>query len=485
MAKNASARLDNLPNEILDGIAAQLDRSTLYALTLVCKKTAASATIALYSTYANVDPPSVAPFSLFLRTLCEVPRLAALVTTVKVRGWRSEYEVANGVAWRGVEPLKNTDEVMPQRSKPMLASANKSLNAAQNKFDLFHRAAVRAGLVKPGSHSTAPLKSTLDQDRLLRNDEDFVRLLKHDVEDAHFILLLALLPNLDCVGVSGLSVYSTLDWYTFLSRSKGALQKVTSLFIHGSQPREHEPILQTSMQVLDILPQLQILCISNMSVQGHRYTVASLPTKAIRTLWFSRCAICHRLLAKIFANQKPETLVYLPRHREIQTIHSAATLNENQITTALGEAKNSIQKLCLYPNGPSPHQRTAEYASLKYLHMPHITMLPQNSTSTAPADINRALRYALPPTLQTLTLHRCYIDRPMEPIVQQLVELKTAGRLPHIASLSLMFDESLSIMGSAAWVIVVFIEERLRKAVEGSGIELHIELGNYGGAIGA
>ncbi|KAF1926532.1 uncharacterized protein M421DRAFT_93796 [Didymella exigua CBS 183.55] len=269
MMQIVTSGLKFLPNELLDCVSTLLDRPSLYALSLVCKKTATSANVALYNEYANNDPPSETPFHLFLRTMCEVPHLASLVKRVHVRGWRSEFEVGTGAAWRGVTTFPDVPKNVTPRGKPSFSSVDRAPKVASNQFEVFLETAIRSGLIERPALTTPtvdPLKPRLRWDKVLNKDEDFARLLKRDVEDAHFVLLCALLPKLGRLTVGGLSLCPMLDWYTFLYSSEGALQNVGRLAICGSLPWPGEPVLKTTMQVLDILPNLQLLYLGNMSV---------------------------------------------------------------------------------------------------------------------------------------------------------------------------------------------------------------------------
>lgn len=129
--------------------------------------------------------------------MCEAPDLAALVKNVNVRGWGSEFEGATNAEWGGVEPFPGLPKISLERTKHLFSSTDKRSVGETNNFELFLRTATRIGLVPgPRSKTVAPLRSTLRSEQILNNDGDFVRLLENGVEDAHFILLCALLPNL-------------------------------------------------------------------------------------------------------------------------------------------------------------------------------------------------------------------------------------------------------------------------------------------------
>lgn len=231
--------LVTLPNELLDAICAHLDRRSRCALALTCKTTKPSATAALYKTYTNRVEPVDAPFYLFLRTLCENAELATLVKEIDIRGWRSEHEVANGLAWRPMTTPSEEDDEPLTRTGPVFTSTERlsttlrKVNpaASPEMFQLFLNTAVKVGLVAmPDSTLHIPaLKKTHNLDKALDQDADFIRLLKHSVEDAHFILIVAQLPRLEKLLIDGLIPFPLLDWYHFFSRVEMAVRSVKIL----------------------------------------------------------------------------------------------------------------------------------------------------------------------------------------------------------------------------------------------------------------
>jgi len=207
-----SASFLKLPTELLDQIASLLPRSALRALALTSKKANVSATDTLYKTYLNRTAPAKAPFYLFLRTVCDRPDLAAKVKRVDIRGWRSEYEVATGAAWRGVTEVRDVDQT--EKSGPSFTSTEKNVrDSVTARFKLFVGAAVKAGVVsEPTSLSASALKASIVWYTTLKEDGEFLRLLGRGVEDAQLVLMLALLPNMEDLRIDGLSPFPLLDW---------------------------------------------------------------------------------------------------------------------------------------------------------------------------------------------------------------------------------------------------------------------------------
>ena len=296
----------SLPTEVLDEIATFLPRSVLCALALTSKKTYHSATDVLYETYVNHTAPAKAPFYLFLRTLCERPDLAARVKRVDIRGWRSEYEVATGVAWKDLRGKGAIDRV--ERHGPSFSSTEKAVRGSNTeRSKLFVGAAVKAGLIaKPASLSVPALKSSIIWYTALRKDDDLIRLLLRGVEDAHVVLMLALLSNLDDLFIRGLSPFPLLDWHKFLSRSTTmALQRLSEFGIEGSINAMSSPVVKNSLQVLDIMPNLQKLRMFNIAVGDH--SIAShqaLPSRKLKTVVFGHCGLSARFLQKLLHDQR-------------------------------------------------------------------------------------------------------------------------------------------------------------------------------------
>ncbi|KAF3053706.1 hypothetical protein E8E11_011553 [Didymella keratinophila] len=95
---------------------------------------------------------------------------------------------------------------------PSLSFPDRMSRTKADDYTLFLATAMRIGLIQTTtSGPTAHLKSAGKPGDALKEDTDFVRLLKHDVEDAHFVLLCALLPNLESFAINGVSIYPTLD----------------------------------------------------------------------------------------------------------------------------------------------------------------------------------------------------------------------------------------------------------------------------------
>jgi hypothetical protein len=169
-----------------------------------------------------------------------------------------EYEVLGGATWRRITKKRDVDDV--ERDGPSFSSVEKMLNgSAKDRHKLSVEAAVNAGLIaKPASLSVPRLKTSIIWHTSLMEDSDFLRLLRCGLEDAQFVLMLAL-PNLESLTIDGLSPCPLLDWYHFLSRSATALRNLTTLRIDPSITTPTEPIVMHNLQILDVLPKLELL----------------------------------------------------------------------------------------------------------------------------------------------------------------------------------------------------------------------------------
>lgn len=179
---------------------------------------------ALYATYTNRDAPSKAPFRLFLRTLWENCELAAIVKELDIQGWRSEFEVAARLPWAGVTKIRE-DKIQARRTSPVSVSKNNTADPRANSMlKLFEEVAVKIGIVSNNDTAAVPrLRKTVVIGSILKEDGDFLRSLKHGIEDAQTVLMLALLPNLRRLEIAGMSICPTLNWHRFLRKCENAI----------------------------------------------------------------------------------------------------------------------------------------------------------------------------------------------------------------------------------------------------------------------
>lgn len=230
------------------------------------------------------------------------------------------------------------------------------------------------------------------------------------------------------------------------------------------------------MQILDITPRLQWLFLANMSVQGHRHTVETLPTTKLSHFCFSNCAIRHRLLKKMFAGQEVKALLYIPNFQAIKTINTGAAFTEAQITELLGSSRQTLRKLTLYPTDPSDVPRIRQYSCLTFLDMPHFGLLPNFESGISSDEIEEGLRLVLPRSLRHLSVGYVLPGHKIEVMMEQLVHLKIQGCVPHIERVSLVYAAEMSMYGLPFDAIVLELHMRVEEVMEEAGIVLEVQL---------
>lgn len=289
-----------------------LDQTSLCALALTSKATKLSASEALYRTYTNRDAPSKAPFHLILRTLFESPELSAVVKELNIRGWRSEFEVATGLKWAGVTEIRE-DKLQPSRTGPVFVSTSTSTNPRTKSLKLFEEVAVKIGILSSYDAAAVPrLKKTVVTGSMLKKDEDFLRLLRHGVEDAQVVLMLALLPNLTRLHVDGMSIYSTLDWHYFLRSSDTALQALRELDVLSHSSACRHMMHSTTMGFLEFAPNPERLHLSGVHVEKSRRVTDLMSNKKLGDFEAVECQLDLQVLRNMLAGQKLTDFYYRP-----------------------------------------------------------------------------------------------------------------------------------------------------------------------------
>jgi hypothetical protein len=460
-----ASTLTSLPNELLDAICARLTRSARCALALACKATKPSATAALYKVYTNRSAPWDAPFHLFLRTICEKPEYGVLVKEVDIRGWRSEQEVATHSEWRPTVTRPIEEDELPVRTGPQFTSTerglkNLSVRAADN-FKLFLDTAINLGLVAvPASTDHIPaLKSKAIMGTTLKADADFIRQLKHGVEDAHFILLIAQLPKLEKLLVDGLTPYPILDWHHFFSRVPTALQSIKILNLWGSRVSSDDKPVITTLQIIDLLHNLELLQLVNMSARKHQHSGQDvLVSRKLLRVSFPESAVSHRLLRKVVNGQRLESFLYTPGYLPFQ-VNPSAAFSEQQVLSYLDSSTSSLKTLILHPLNDYGHSSRFKsmterlklkhtdiqrYKTLEHLDMPFPGLLPWFEVSGGAGDIDTEmiedqLRERLPASLKKLVLNRLFHTGQVEAILLVLAILKANKDLPLLQNIIVKF----------------------------------------------
>ncbi|KAI4689644.1 uncharacterized protein J4E88_002999 [Alternaria novae-zelandiae] len=413
-----------LPTELLDQIASLLPRSALRALALASKKASVSAIDTLYKTYLNRTAPAKAPFHLFLRTVCERPDLTAKVKRVDIRGWRSEYEVATGAAWRGVTEVKDVDQI--EKSGPCFTSTEKIVrDSATARFKLFVGAAVKAGIVsEPTSLSASALKASIVWYTSLKEDGDFLRLLGRGVEDAQLVLILALLPNMEVLRVDGLSPFPLLDCT--------ALRKLSVLQIKGSYTNSKEPVVKSSLQFLDIMPNLRTIHLYHVAAGGHKFTINALSSTKLQGVALLECGIHARLLRKIMLGQSLVVIAYRPGPAQIDAV-TGSDIALPDLLDSFAHSKLSLQTLMLFPSSTKPQKSNLKnFENLKTLEIPLFEVLSIPHDEAEPEAIHAFLKDQLPTSLNHIALRYMTSSIQTKIVIEQLAVLKMQNMLPDL-----------------------------------------------------
>ncbi|KAI4621441.1 uncharacterized protein J4E87_006658 [Alternaria ethzedia] len=428
-----------LPTELLDQVASLLPRSAFRALALTSKKANVSAIDTLYKIYLNRTAPAKAPFHLFLRTVCERPDLAAKVKRVDIRGWRSEYEVATGAAWRGVTEVRDVDQT--EKSGPSFTSTEKSVqDSATARFKLFVGAAVKAGIVaEPTSLSVSALKASIVWYTSLKEDGDFLRLLGRGVEDAQLVLMLALLPNMEVLNIDGLSPFPLLDWHHFLSRSSTALRKLSVLQIIGSNTNLKEPVVKNSLQFLDITPDLLQIRLIALAAGGHNFTLRALPSSKLWSVALLGCGVNLRLLRKIMLGQTLTCIAYRPGPTQVNAI-TGSDIVLPQLLATFTDSKLSLEALVIFPSAFKPERGSFKiFENVETLEVPLVDVLNIPYIEEDPEVIYGLLKDHLPATLRHIILRYMSSGTQANVIIEQLAVLKMQNILPHLDKATFIF----------------------------------------------
>ncbi|KAH6642549.1 hypothetical protein C7974DRAFT_104282 [Boeremia exigua] len=428
-----------LPNELLDAVVVYLDQPSLCALVLTCKLTKRSATEALYTAYINRDAPSKAPFHLSLRTLCESSELCAMVKEMDIRGWRSEFEVATGLPWSGVTKTKEGDKVRSSRTGPVFVSTSVSSTTKERPLKLFENTAMKIGLLSV--HNTLPvkpLKKTVVVGSTLEKDEDFLRLLRHGVEDAQVILMLALLPGLKRLHIDGMSIYPTLDWHHCLRNSDTALRALRELDLRGNSSSCGCVTHCTTMSFLEHVPNLERLHVSHIDVKDSRQVKELMSNKMLQGFVATDCRIDLQMLQNMLSGHKLVEFRYRPGLGEF-TADDVNDFTEDHIVDRLRDSMRSLRKLTLWATRPSQASRLSQFDRLETLEMPFHHGFLNEATGQDSHSIAKLLQKRISRTLSSLTLRFVTPSTTVPETMKVLRDLKLQGRFPELKIIRLNF----------------------------------------------
>lgn len=459
--QTVSLGLRYLPIELQDMIVTFLDQESLFSLALTCRSTKASAMRIIYASYVNRDAPSKAPFHTFLRTLCESPELAAMVKVIDIRGWRSEFEVATGLPWAGVTRARAVDKLRPRRKGPLFISSSKSTIRTSKTQELFEETAVRIGLIAPPLSSSVPaLRKSVRAGASLKQDDDFVRLLRNNVEDAHLVLILALMPNLQRLRIDGMSTHPTLDLSHFLERSTSAPRFLHELCIYGNQPADERTYHSTNLALLRLNSGLQVLTLSHISLEAPSQLDGILSGKKLRKFTAVQCKVDPKMLRAIISGQRLTDFRYKPTLQDVPK-KDAALSTEDHIVDNLSSALDSLEKLCLYSARTSKSPRFSECRKLEVLEMPFQYGFLDGNQGNA-QSITTAFRKRIPSSLSTLIFRCVHPSQEIYDSMEILADLKLQGEFPALEMVRLNFCQWFM----ASWLPPVPYEDLRPEAAE-------------------
>jgi hypothetical protein len=336
-------------------------------------------------------------------------------------------------------------------------------------FLLFVETAVNIGLiVKRESYPVPALKHTTKWYTTLKAERDFVRLLGHGVEDAHVLLLLALLPNLEHLYIDGYTPYPALDWNHFLSRISASLSSLRDFIFVGSPTKPIEPVVWTDLRFLDLLPNLQQLRISNVFTTFPENSPKALASKAVKLMKFAECALDLKLLQKLLAEQQISYFTYGPgTGGEYPTNAADQYFLGSIVAEYLASSSQSLRNLELFTMVPGNGPVFATFPNLTFMEMPQPGFLSSSDEGEEddPATIAGLLRKQLPSSLEKLSLRFLSYTAELKIFLEQIAQLKLQGVLNRLHTMYLNFSYvRLSGGLPVVWHPVDNSEAKLRRA---------------------
>ena len=454
---NVQRGITRLPNELLDGIFSGLGVTQLHALSLACRATTAAANNALYQKYTNYrqDDDKVIvmdkPPRLFLRTLCERPDLAAKVKKVDIMGWETEHNVAQrllqeSASGRGGRiDVKRVGYIVKRISRKFVSIHEQEKLAAFQLFQLFLNSAMKAGLI-PYQDWTACFEpsQTKDPFRNMASSEDLVRNLHNRVEDAYIVLILALLPNIESLSVRRLDPDPILDWHYFFSKSSTALRALRHL--------RYQSVLkiQTSTQILEILPNLAELELLDMQIIEMEPPQERLPTSQLKSLTVSGVNASPSFFNKLINGQGLEEFHYT----KYGTGHLQLIRTGNPSLEIPASSHGSLRRLTfnapLFECFPPPG---ASFSMLQLINLQFLQTTLHSLTQSRPINhVNQLaslLRQRIPPSVITLHIRRVPVH--FIGILGGLVYMKEASILPNLRIVKVYLDPRPQTYGLGAY----------------------------------
>ena len=273
----------------------------------------------------------------------------------------------------------------------------------------------------------------------LKKDEDFVRLLRHNIEDAQVVLMLALLLGLTALRIDGLPPFPTLDWYHFLKKSGSTPQRLRQLHIHGHQHADGISLWSMNSAFLTLTPGLECLFLSSVSLMANRQVKGLFSEKKFQELFVCEAGVSPHMLGLMTSGQRLTNFRYKPALGDF-TKSEGEQYSEDRILDSLKDSLQSLRDLTLYALHPGFSSRRADFASLKTLEMPYqhgfITC-----TENDPQGFSKAFRRCIPKSLSTLELRYITPSEDVPDAMEALANLKHQGEFPDLKIIRLNFRQ--------------------------------------------
>ncbi|KAI4940960.1 hypothetical protein J4E91_011045 [Alternaria rosae] len=334
-----------------------------------------------------------------------------------------------------------------EKSGPSFTSTEKSVrDSAAARFKLFVGATVKADIVtEPTSLYVSSLKASVVWYTTLKEDGDFLRLLRRGVEDAQLVLMLALLPNLEVLRIDGLSPFPLLDCT--------ALQKLSALQINGSNTNSKEPVVKNSLQFLDITPNLMKIYFIAIAAGGHKFTTKALPSTKLEHVLFLGCGINVCLLRKIMLGQKLHSIAYRPGPAQVSEI-TGSEISVLDLLASFAHSKLSLKTLTLFSAGVNCGKTSLKiFENLETLGVPLGDVLDIPYDEVEPENIYARLKGQLPATLNHIILRYMNNNLQNKIVIEKLAVLKMQGMLPQLDQATFNFTSAVPTSYISAAVV--------------------------------
>lgn len=342
--------------------------------------------------------------------------------------------------WAGVTQVCESHRPRSSGAGPESVSVTRSITkATKPPLKLFEETAVKVGNIsQPSMSSAPPLQKSVTTGSSLKKDEDFVRLLRHNIEDAQIVLMLAIIPNLSRLSINGMSTYPTLDWYQFLSRSDNTLRNLRDFDIRGAMPRHYGSLHTTTLGFLKLTPDLEHLHLSHVNIEGSRQRSEFFTGKKLQYFFAPETQVNRQILQSLLSRHKVEHFHYKPGIGEL-TEEIQARFSEDHIIGCLESSKESLLNLTLCSTTQSRAPTMSQFRKLDTLQMPYQGGFFGNVEESDPKNLAATIRKRISAPLRTLKLRYIQPNDDITVPMEILMNLKVQGELPELMTVRLTF----------------------------------------------